>query len=649
MSTRALLALMVLLGTLAFPTGVAEVPGRAPAGPSSFYLNRTDIPPNGLVPFAPADGWVDLANNTTTEFRLAGFAGLYDPSGNFTLDLSIASLNFSGLRLAFAILLDANGDGTAEAAVHFQGCTTFLAKQTEHVSRVADNVTGTVGDLNNGTVRLLINRTDTADGLLRVFCGGGDNSSTLRIPYGAPLMASAGPDRQSKVNQTIPFNASASRTVDKAHTQYIWDFDSSDGLGTDAADVNAEHSYALPGAYNVTLTLTLGGYLDRDTMVVTVIKDIPPIAEAGWNITQQRRGVPIPFHGSGQDPDGTVVSYEWFFGDGANSSGQNVTHAYTAPGDYTVTLVVRDNDGSYGTDTARVHINSPPYILSMGQRPGASGMTFTAKASDPDGNDTILRYEWDFGDGATGTGVSPTHHYNSTGTFRVVCTVFDPLGDNATDSINVSITNSAPVITTLGGLKQVNMNEFIHFKPYAYDPDGDNLSYSWNFGDGTTSHEPEPYKSYKSAGNYHVILDVSDGQATTCSTMDITVNETGSATDAATTVAGMACLALIGIVVVAALVWAISRKRPEPAPNPYFGYPGAPPLAPSPGYGAPPPAPFQGYGAPQPMYQPPPPRAYVAPSAPAASACPRCGSRDLTVFGDGHAKCNNCKKILYTG
>lgn len=637
MSTRALLALMVLLGTLAFQIGVAEVPGRAPAGPSSLYLKEMTTSPHELVPSAPAEGWVDMANNTTAEFRLAGFSGLYEP-GNFSLNLSIASLNFSGLRLAFALLLDPNGDGTAEAIVNFQGCTTHLAKLTEHVFRVADNVTGKVGDFLNGTVRLLINRTDTADGLLRVFCGGGDNSSTLVIPYGAPLMASAGADRQAKVNQAIPFNASGSRTVDRAHTQYNWDFNSSDGLGTDAEGINAEHAYTSPGVYNVTLTLTWGSILDRDTILVTVVRDLPPTANASGDIAMQRRGVLIPFHGSGQDPDGTVVSYEWFFGDGTNSSGQNVTHAYTAPGDYTVTLVVRDNDGSYGTDTASVHINSPPHILSMGQRPGASGITFTVLANDPDGNDTILTYAWDFGDGSTGTGISPTHHYNTIGRFNVRCTVLDPLGDNATDYINVSVTNSAPVIASLGGQRQVDVNVFIHFMPAAYDPDGDDLTYSWNFGDGTTSREAQPYKSYKNAGNYHVILDVSDGQASTRFVGDITVNETGSASDAATAAAGMACLALIGIVVVAALVWAISRKRPEPAPNPYFGYPGAPPPAPSPGY-----------GHPQPMYQPPPPIAYVPPSAPAITACPRCGSRDLTVFGDGHAKCNNCKKVLFMG
>jgi PKD repeat protein len=66
------------------------------------------------------------------------------------------------------------------------------------------------------------------------------------------------------------------------------------------------------------------------------------------------------FDASGsQDPDGTIVSYDWDFGDGsAHGSGQSVTHPY-APGTYTVTLTVTDNNGATATASRSVTATAP--------------------------------------------------------------------------------------------------------------------------------------------------------------------------------------------------------------------------------------------------------------------------------------------------
>jgi PKD repeat protein len=56
------------------------------------------------------------------------------------------------------------------------------------------------------------------------------------------------------------------------------------------------------------------------------------------------------------DPDGYIVSWSWDFGDGQTGNGPGVFHRYDAPGDYTVTLTVTDNDGLTDSDTAIVHV-----------------------------------------------------------------------------------------------------------------------------------------------------------------------------------------------------------------------------------------------------------------------------------------------------
>lgn len=85
----------------------------------------------------------------------------------------------------------------------------------------------------------------------------------------------------------------------------------------------------------------------------------PPVAQAGQDQTTLV-GVPVTFDGSGSsDQDGTIASYAWDFGDGTSGVGVMVSHAYAAAGPKTVTLVVTDDDGLTGVDTAAVTVKTP--------------------------------------------------------------------------------------------------------------------------------------------------------------------------------------------------------------------------------------------------------------------------------------------------
>jgi PKD repeat protein len=59
------------------------------------------------------------------------------------------------------------------------------------------------------------------------------------------------------------------------------------------------------------------------------------------------------------DPDGTVASYAWTFGDGTSGTGRTASHAYTAAGTYPVSLTVTDNAGLTSTVTKSVTVASP--------------------------------------------------------------------------------------------------------------------------------------------------------------------------------------------------------------------------------------------------------------------------------------------------
>src|SRR5215831_4478922 len=202
----------------------------------------------------------------------------------------------------------------------------------------------------------------------------------------------------------------------------------------DAASDGGEHDITtLIRRAEGTFTIATGGSIDQ-----------PPVARPGGSYSGTI-GVPISFSGSASsDPDGTITTYAWSFGDGATGSGVTVSHSYASSGSYTVTLTVTDNGGVTGSSQTTASVgtggsNQPPQAVMNGPYNGTAGsaVAFSAAGSlDADGS--IASYAWTFGDGASGTGVTPSHIYGASGTYTVTLTVSDDQG--ATGSANTTAT-----------------------------------------------------------------------------------------------------------------------------------------------------------------------------------------------------------------
>lgn len=220
-------------------------------------------------------------------------------------------------------------------------------------------------------------------------------------------------------------------------------------------------------------------------------------------------GLAVNFDASqSTDPDsGTTLTYLWNFGDGQTSTLMSPAHTYARSGTYTVTLSV--NDGSLtDMDTMPITVlkpNSAPVAVIAAPVINGLSVNFDgSQSSDPDLD--LLTYLWDFGDGQTSTQINPTYLYAQKGNYVVTLTVSDgELTHQATANISLNQAPQAIIVAPVINALTVD------FDSSSTDPDGDMLTYLWNFGDGATSNLKNPSHSYAQAGSYTVSLNVSDG------------------------------------------------------------------------------------------------------------------------------------------
>jgi PKD repeat protein len=155
-------------------------------------------------------------------------------------------------------------------------------------------------------------------------------------------------------------------------------------------------------------------------------------------------------------------------------------------------------------------------------------VSFASWASDPDGY--IASYSWNFGDGNTSTLVNPDNTYRSAGTYTARLTVTDNAGATATASVQITVAGSTPAnqpprVEISASPTSGYAPLYVSFASWASDPDGYIASYSWNFGDGNTSTQPNPGNTYQSAGTYTARLTVTDNAgATATASVQIIVN-----------------------------------------------------------------------------------------------------------------------------
>jgi len=229
------------------------------------------------------------------------------------------------------------------------------------------------------------------------------------------------------------------------------------------------------------------------------------------------------FSVAASDADGDPLNYVWAFGDGISATGSNTSHVYSSAGSFTATVTVSDGHGGTAASSVNVTVNAvantPPVVI--GQNIGTNEDTpkaITLSATDSNGDPLTYTIVGMPAHGSvTGSPPNvtyvPTANYNGPDAFTFKAN--DGLIDSnvATVSIVVAAINDNPTITTgpLAAPNPSSVGQNVTFSVTAIDVDGDNLTYSWNFGDGAVSTGAAPGHSYNVAGAYTTNVTVTDG------------------------------------------------------------------------------------------------------------------------------------------
>lgn len=240
---------------------------------------------------------------------------------------------------------------------------------------------------------------------------------------------------------TVSFTAAS-----KNNATYTWDF--ADGNIRVTPDSILTHTYAVAGEYTPKLILTDAGGCGVAIPGVDKIKVVG--VTAGFRMNQNRlcdRGA-VQFTNTTVAND-FIAGYQWAFGDGSTSNAQHPTHQYTAPGTYTVSLVVTTQNGCADTlrlvDTVRVFTS--PAITVTGASSGCAPLSVTLNGNVVAGNAADLRWRWTFGNGTVDSAQNPAPQiYTVDGTYNAVASVTDSNGCKHANTVQV-VAHRIPVVS----------------------------------------------------------------------------------------------------------------------------------------------------------------------------------------------------------
>ena len=299
-------------------------------------------------------------------------------------------------------------------------------------------------------------------------------------------------------------------------SSFLWDF----GDSTYSSLENPNHIFADSGSYQVCLTISDTNNNCQNTYCEIILVGVQPgggcqahfYSEPDFNSAMGLNFLNF-FNYSG----GTANSYLWDFGDSASSTMENPNHIFANTGEYQVCLTITDSVGTTCTYCEYIYVEQngdgngcEAYFYSYTDSSSVNSLNFSNYSSGISNS-----YSWDFGDSTTSNLENPNHVFANMGAYIVCLTVTDSNGTSCTYCENVYVGgNGNECQAYFYSHPDSSSENSIHFWNHST---GSSTTYSWEFGDSTTSNLENPNHVYAVTGVYQVCLTITDSSGFSCS------------------------------------------------------------------------------------------------------------------------------------
>jgi len=354
------------------------------------------------------------------------------------------------------------------------------------VTSAEQNPTSSYFDPGVYTVKLVIYKDDKSDSIVKT------NHITV---YKNPVVSF----KVSDSTGCFPLNISY---TDKSNpgsgviNKYTWDF----GDGNISSQAQPSHSYLEAGTFSVTLSVTNSVGCSA-TGVRQNLVHVGNGVKASYTATPGAIcHSPAPYNFSSTSTGEGTLLYKWIFGDGGVATQSQTTHNYTKEGSYSVTLKVTSPAGCSDSITKPLAISFVKPVISIADTICPGNTVQFVNASTP----VPASASWNFGDGATSNEVSPYKIYTQPGTYKVkaVNTFFAGCVDSVTK--NITVIPAATPSFTVQDSAGCSLPYTAHFTNTSSSVGS--VTYTWDFGDGTTATGTNPVHEYTKYGNFTVTL-----------------------------------------------------------------------------------------------------------------------------------------------
>ena len=258
---------------------------------------------------------------------------------------------------------------------------------------------------------------------------------TVKAPDAAPLAAIK--TTPEAVNGTIKgsapfeviFDASGSQDPNNNIIQYDWDFDGD--AKTDASNITSTYKFQTPGTYNTSLTVTDTTNLTTKAQITVKVEAAGLKANIKADPIAGVAPLTVSFDASGSSyPSGTIVAYEWDFGDGTapKTDIAKIAHQYSAIGMFTAKVTAISSDNKRAPAQISINVRSVPLKACFSSSPETGVAPLEVQFDPTCSTGGVQKYTWNFAGLGTSSERKPKFTFPNAGEFEITLETADATG-----------------------------------------------------------------------------------------------------------------------------------------------------------------------------------------------------------------------------